>query len=279
MKTPEEVFSKGVSPSMLSLWLLCKKRFYNKYFRELTSEPSAEMKFGTAFGNFLDTYHNESMPLLELDAYNVKFQSDFPEELRGKYVTQELGIRLIKHYIETYPKESESFKVLEGQREIIVNYQNGSGLGLIQVHAIPDAIIEYRGELWIREDKTGSSPVNAFRNDVQVYTYLYAVAEVMKRPVRGVLFNTISTKKNIDRNSFTRDDSVAMKSPEQVAYHMKQFYLQASEMIEFCKKNYKEPEKFLMSDSRSSCFAFFSECPYLTMCEMGDNIEFAEEII
>lgn len=277
LKSPDDIFRHGVSPSMISTWLTCRKQWYNHYVRGLKGEGSDATMFGTSIHEFLASYYNKSVTSEE--AFVKNFKKSFTLDMESEKKPQDLGVKLIKNYLKIYPLDTEPFKVVSVE-------ENKEGIkvpidGLdVPLHFIPDMIVEREWGLEVWDHKTssilGSSYFDQFINCYQVYSYLYGMNKKLGEEIKSMTINAIGTKKKVDSGSFMRNSFAPNKS--QIDYHMRQFVLVASEMIRVVRSGYKDPERFYMHANGSSCRAFFTKCLYLEMCEYNDSENFAESL-
>lgn len=274
---PEELFKDGVSPSSVKEWLLCRRRWYNNRVRGLKEESAGYAGFGKAIHNFLEQWHSPKVSP-NLKELVEGFRKDFPTSMDTDSRSQDLGVKIIHKYVEIYPRESEPFKVIELEKEIIVPLE---GM-VVPLHIVVDGIIEYQGGLWVIEHKStsrlGADFFTQFRNDYQIYAYLEGVSVALGKRIEGVLMNGIGCKKKVDRESFLRNDEVGCKGKVQVDYHMGHFKKIVNEMVEFVMKNWKDVEAFTPSSGGNSCKSYNTQCPYLRVCEYMDSEIFLNEI-
>jgi len=279
---PELIFRNGVSPSMLKLWDLCKRRWFNNYIRGLKPDDSYDPRalFGIAWHRYQRDRYNPKgrLPFQESIEH---FKKDFPKKLDTKDRTQDLGVRMMRAYEDTYPLETEPFRV--------THVESGSYKQTTQVplegckyplNIKVDAVVKKSyGGVYVMDHKTkGRMPQEIeFVNDIQMYTYIYGIGKHLDIRVEGMIYNIASCKKTVNRDSFLRYEIEITQ--DQLKYHMKNFVDKANQMIELVENNYEDVESFPMADNTTACYAFFHPCPYLKMCQYNDNTAFAKELI
>jgi len=275
-RSPEKIFHFGVSPSMIKKWLLCRKRWYNEYILGLKAprdQKGPYMVFGLAWDTFIKAYFMtdaDDKKLLE------QFKLDFPVSLDSTARTQDLGLRMIRKYIKSYPRTTEPFKITEidikGQVDV-------PGLD-VPLNVILDGIGKYREGNWVLEYKTtsrlGGKYFNQFKVDFQTNCYIYFAQKHFKEKYEGVYFDVAGCKNTVNRDSFNRDDVVGCKTQAQVDFSIKQFATQAQDMLDYVRKHWEDPTKFGLASTSTSCFAFNVPCPYLESCEFMDNVKLVE---
>jgi len=280
LKHPDKIFHFGVSPSMVSTWQICNRRFYNHYIRGMKGDSGPFALFGTAWHNFLDriallgskTGANVDLAV-EIAAFNEIFtaESNFETKYSGR--TQAMAKIMIKKYLEAYPQDSEPFKMLEVQKKLQVDVP---GLKK-KLNMVIDGTMEYRNKLWLRENKTasqgGAKYFRQYRLDWQNLTYLMGMQIHTGRKIEGVFYDVAVAKKKIDDACFMRDDVVGCKTEDQIKYHGDQFIKVANRMVEYTEEHWKDVEAFEMSEKGNSCFSYNKECPYLDICDFNDNVD------
>jgi len=280
---PDTIFKRGVSPSMVKLWLLCRRRWYNNYIRGLKADAGVYANFGIAYHNFLNTWCAPNGMKPKLEDMLKRFKLDFPEEMSNDKRNQAHGLKLVKAYMDRYPRDTEPFNVLfvEMDREATISVPI-EGMS-VNLHIKPDmgVLDKHTNGLYLLDNKTtsrlGASYFRKFKNDYQIYVYIKGMSVHLKRRIEGVIINGIGTKAKIDKDSFLRD--TIEKSDDQIEYHMVQFAKVANEMVEYVRKNWENVEKFHLSSADFACTAYNVECPYLDMCQFNDNLAFAKEIL
>lgn len=272
MRSPDKIFAFGVSPSMLKKWLLCRKRWYNEYILGLKAPRDVKgvyMVFGLAWDAFIKQYFISEM---EIDQLIGGFKQDFPESLDSDKRTQELGIRMIRQYIKSYPRDTEPIKLTKADIKGQVPVE---GLDL-PLNVILDGVGIYRESNWVIEYKTtsrlGATYFNQFKVDFQTDCYVYFAQKNFNEKYEGVLFDVAGCKKIVNRDSFLRDDTVGCKTQVQIDFSMKQFAMQAQSMLDYVRKHWTDPSKFGLNMSSNACFSFNVTCPYLEACQFGDNV-------
>lgn len=275
---PNKIFAHGISPSMVQLWMLCRRKWYNHYIRGMKRVDKKFARFGAGLHAFLEHWHNPNLKTKrdQVDTLIRLWHLWYPKTLdfispSGTERTQALGDKILKKYVEFYPKESEPFKVITEKREFIVPFSELK----CPLHMIIDDLIEYRQGKWILEHKTtsalGVTFLQKFRIDYQNIAYLKGLAQVLGTKIEGVYYNVIGCKKTVDAKNFMRDDEVGCKTQEQIDYHWQAFVKVANEMIEFAEKHWQDAEAFPMSEHSPACQSYMTKCQYSDVCEMCDN--------
>jgi len=275
---PEEVFKNGVSPSMVKLWLLCKRKWYNHYIRGIKKNDGTNIAavFGTAMHKCLANWYDPNKDY-RVDNAVREFDILFPDSLDTNKRTNEIGTRLLRLYAKRYPKETEPFKVITTEEEIKVKVNELD----VPLHFIIDMLVERNiGGFEVWDHKTtgrlGASYFDKFVNDYQVYVYLYGMSKHLNKRIEGLTINAIGCKKVVNNDSLLRN--TIEKDPKQIEYHMKHFFRISREMIEFARKNWQDPEMFALSSDGFACTAYITKCQFLEICEFNDNKTFLEEL-
>lgn len=271
LRTPEQIFKYGVSPSMIKTWLLCKRKWYNQYVRALKSKASPNnvyLRFGLAWDSFVKEYFTGEEVL---EVLIERFKLDFPVELDNNKRTQDNGIKLINKYVTIYPRDTEPFKVTELDVKLNVPMPGVK----YPLNAILDGYGVYRDGIWVIDYKStsmlGASYFNQYKLDYQVICYLWGLEQHLDKKVEGFILDVVGTKKVVNRDSFFRDDTTGCLNQSQIDYGMEQFQKVANEMINYVEANWEDVEAFPLSAHSQACRAYFSDCPYLELCQFNDS--------
>ena len=270
LREPSKVFEHGVSPSMIDLWGLCKKRWYNKYIRQIEDVAGVEAYFGNGFDRFWKKYHFPGGIKPDVEKLVEEFKEFFPTSMDCEKRTQELGVKLIKGYVERYPKESEPVKYVWLDQELWVDMPT---LKDVKLHIIIDGYGLNGEEAWVVDCKTtsrlGADYFEQYKLSNQVTCYMWGVEQIIKKPLAGLLIDAVGCKKKVDADSFLRQDFY--KTKEQLEYGMRQVELKVKEMMDFTYANWKNPEAFTMEMTGTACKAFNKLCGFHEACEFNDK--------
>jgi len=266
LKTPQQIFRNGVSPSMINTWTTCKRKWYNKYIRGWKEDDSASLIIGRAIDQFWNNWHDPKNPIRNLEVLKKNFREIFTKEdevERPRYtITQKQGEKIIDMYGEQYPIDTEPFKVHEMQKQITIPVK---GLNL-KLNTILDGSIEFRGGLWVFENKTGGvNRQGKFDLDFQPIVTMKALNELTGRKVEGVFYNEVYLYKEITKKNFHRHELT--KTQDQMEYHFKQFCNIANSMVEYVQLHWEDVEKFPLEESQMNCLY----CPFKDICIFNDN--------
>jgi len=267
---PNKIFINGASPSMITLWSLCRHKWWLHYVaRQGRREKVDTRDAGTAFHNFLEAYYGEIGEVLTLEDHLALFKEDFPEEESTDKRDQKHLLAVVKAYVERYPRESEPFEVINTEQKLNVEVPGCA----LKLNAVIDLAIERFGGLWVKDHKTagrlGATYFDQFRHHWQTYTYIYAAGQHFKRRCEGIYYNAIGLKKKIDNDSFLRKDFA--KTSDQLEFAMNVWTQTVNEMYEFVMKNWQDPSKFLPTCTPTACRAYNSNCFALDYCEFNQN--------
>jgi len=280
-RNPSEIFRNGASPSMVEKWMNCKRKFYNYYVRKVRDQekPSSYLTYGKAYDIFLKSYYDPDVPYNETKAI-AQFKKDFPKEDDTDKRTQASGIVMIKAYAKRYP--------IKLQKVIAIDKGFGQSKGLsievpgmkLKLNVRLDLEFTAFGKPWVQEFKTttnlGARYFDQYRNNYQVYCYLYA-QQVVRGETGGIVLDAIAARPKLVeykpaqllKDAFTRMEFTF--SPDQITYHMNQFAGHVNEMYDFVYENFQDPDKFLMNATGNACQSYNSTCPYLESCVYNGN--------
>lgn len=270
LRHPSEIFAHGVSPSMLSLWLMCKRKWWLRYVAgQFRNDTDDQRSSGNAIHKFLQTYYSDFGYFLTPEEHVELLKDDFPQTEESEKIQQAHVVNVVKAYMKRYPIETEPFEVLETEQEVRVLLPSSS----IFLNVKIDMTCGWMNGLWCVDHKSssrlGDSYFDQFRNHWQTYCYPYAISKLTGRQCEGILYNAIGLKQKIDADSFLRKDFC--KTQGQIDYFMRVFTTIATEMIEYVSKHYLDCEKFFMVTTPGGCRSYNKNCPALDYCEFLGN--------
>lgn len=270
LNEPDKIFHFGASPSMVSLWQLCRHKWWLHYVARVgRKEKEAQKDSGIAFHNFLQVHYSTLGEALTFEDHAKLFEQDFPEVESTEKRDQKHLLGILKAYLEHYPRASEPFTPLESEQAIRVEVPGCA----IPLNVKLDLLIEKFGGLWVMDHKTSSRLGNTyfeqFRNNWQTYTYIFAASQLLQRKCEGIYYNAIGLKKKIDKDSFMRLDIA--KTQAQIDFHMSIWAQVVNEMYEFVKENWRDRTKFFPNEYSPACKAYNVNCPFLGYCEFNQN--------
>lgn len=276
LKSHEKWIKRGISPTQLDTFSLCQKKWYNDKIRGGRAEDatSSAAQFGTALDISLKHYINGTITKKE-ELFNLFRTSFLPQHeliTKMKDYSIQHGVDIIEKYIETYPIDSSPFRVIDIDIDETLKIPNLQ----IPLHVIVDYIIEKDGEVWIVDFKSSSlSSENIqrmYKLSFQMTSYMEAMQRKLGVPIAGYIIDYIGTKKKVDRSSFARFEYRVNES--QHNFRFGEFMKVANEMANKVNNHHNDPKMF-PSNMGSSCTAYFTECPYMSMCEYNDNEKFS----
>ena len=256
---------------MIDKWVRCKRAFYNYYIRGLRKETDNPfLIFGKAWDSIMNIWYDRVKPCQDVEVLQMKFREIFKPEhdFEAKYQmrTQMQGDQIIKGYAEAYNFNTEPFKVLQTQKEIVIKIE-----GLCKpLHVIIDAVVEYRDRGFMPMDNktSGTDRKGQYNIDYQNICYIKAVEATYKRKVEGMFYNEVFARKKIDRKCFHR--LLLEKTKGQIDYAWQNFCNLANDMVDFVEKNWEDVEKFPMVYNKLICT--IGNCAYQEVCEFQDNV-------
>lgn len=267
LQTPDKIFAFGASPSMVSLWQLCKHKWWLHYVaRQGRETKEAQKDSGVAIHKFFQSYYGEGFDFAKAIE---QFKLDFPQNEENEKREQDHIINVLKNYGDTYPIASEPFKVLTREQVIQVPLPDCK----IGLNVKLDMTATYLNGLWVVDHKSsnqlGNQYFEQFRNHWQTYTYIYAGGVYHKQDCQGIMYNAVGLKKKIDRDSFLRQ--TFSKTKDQLDYHIKEFAKIVNSMYSFVEANWQNVEAFEMTATPTACRAYHTNCPFLDYCEFNRN--------
>jgi hypothetical protein len=256
---------------MVTLWLLCKHKWWLHYVARVGREERVDTKdSGAAFHNFFEAYYDPDLRhALTPEDHIELYKQDFPEEESTEKRDQKHMLAVLKAYIDRYPIASEPFKVLDTEKKIQVDVPGCN----LKLNVVIDLPIEYYNGLWALDHKTsgrlGSTYFDQFRNHWQTYTYTYALGKHFNRTCHGIYYNAIGLKKKIDADSFLRKDFAL--TTDQIDFHMQKWAQIVNEMHDFVNEHWRDRDRFFPSTTPTACRAYNGNCFALDYCEFNQN--------
>ncbi len=270
LTSPDTIFKHGASPSMVTLWLLCRHKWWLHYVaRAGRREKEAQRDAGSTFHNFLEAHYSPLGEAMSFEDHVELFKQDFPDEQSTEKRDQKHMLAILKGYLDRYPLASEPFEVIDTEQKLNVEVEGCK----LRLNCIIDLATDWRGGLWVCDHKTsgrlGSTYFDQFRNHWQTYTYIYAAAIHYNCKCEGILYNALGMKKKIDGDSFLRKDFP--KTQNQIDFNMERWTRIVNEMHGFVYENWEYRERFHATTTPTACRAYMVNCAFLDYCEFNQN--------
>jgi len=252
----------------LNLFLTCRKRYYYRIVRSLVPKAiSPALSFGKAVHDALNTYYSNERNLDEaLKVFVREYHDPEGEELR----TVENGIKMLKEYARVY--KYEPFKVI-GKPEVGFVIPLGDILWGGRI----DLLVDWGGDLYVMEHKTtsilGPNFFRQFRMDMQVTSYVVGAEAILGRKCLGAIINALEPWKPLKRETARskKPEDHFLRNPEPRTERLKQRFRETVPKIIREILRCEQEGNWWGTDCREVCHGFNSDCPYLQLCEYGED--------
>ena len=266
-----DLTKRHYSYTALSNWLLCQRRFYWAYRRNLVLDvPAAAPHFGQAIHAGLHRWYETGRLVDTLEAFRVALRGAPADVLR----TPEKGELILTGYTKHYPQEP--FTLLANEVEFAVPMPNGSTIiGRI------DRVIQWGERILVKETKTTSGGIGAayfkgFSPNLQIDMECYAVAQHPRwGHCDGALIDAIQVCKT--KEGYARD--LQDRTPHDLAAFERR-YARIVHDLEVAATAYETDltgELVTEQDARNEYLqnqmmcTYFGECPYRRLCLYNDD--------
>lgn len=222
------------SYTRLSTFQDCPRKYFFMYCLHLKKPlKSPNLRIGAATHKFLEHWYRT--PHEALEERKAKATAAMVEELKadntgiGEIEEQVAGTTkaVIEGYLRRYGPVEKEFTVIEPEMEGLAPLGDEH-----QLRFRIDAVINYRDQLWILEDKTsaylGEAFLQSFMLHHQVLTYVYGTSYKLKRPIAGALLNLM--RKPTKTISAAYDRQTVVVRPSHIRNMLTSFYNVATDI-------------------------------------------------
>jgi hypothetical protein len=257
--------------STISCFQTCRRKYYYQYVRHLRPKiKGTPLIFGGAIHDALDCYYKNSNKeegaVEAVKLFKGAYSTPEGDELR----TVENGMKLLAWYFTKY--KHEPFTVCGKPEEGFV-----FPIGDILYGGRLDLPVEWDGQLWIMEHKTttrlGTGYFDQFELDKQPTGYIIALEEYSGRKCAGCIINAMEPWKEVKRVTAKtkQPEDHFLRKPLTRSRELKErfrYNVQAIVRdIKWCESN----GEFQEAEKKESCYYYNRSCPYLQLCQYGEN--------
>ena len=248
------------SYTALSQWMLCQRRYFWGYVRNLTLDVSpAAPHFGQAIHAALKVWYDTRDEEAMLVEFRKAYAGAPPDVLR----TEGKGELILRGYIKKWG--IEPFKVLSNEEEFSIPMPGGSTL-----IGRWDRVVEWDGRLLCKETKTTSSGVGAsffkgFSPNLQVDIVCYAVAKKYGR-CDGILIDALQVLKT--KEEYARD--VQDRTPQDLERFLVRYQRIVHDIEETTAAHAIRGDRGHFLQNQLMC-TYWGECPYRRLCLYDDD--------
>lgn len=185
-----DLYVDGISYSLLSKFVDCRERFRISTVELLApSHQKDSLDFGTMFHKALELYAAGNNPFKIVQSLMKRYKNTNIDPILIRIVAVMVPI-----YIDFYKTEKVKYV---GQEEVFdVPYVCKSNGRIIRLRGRWDELFEYKGKLWLQENKTkttiqDNTILSTLPYDLQTMLYCSTLQKTKKRKVGGVLYNVI----------------------------------------------------------------------------------------
>ena len=259
---------KEVDYTMLSTFLVCRKKYYWRMIRHLVGKaPMTAAEFGRAIHSALDIWYATH----DIASAINTFKSEFTENPGDSKRTHAVGTKLLQLYATKY--EHESFKVLKTELSFTVDIPNTD----IKLMGRIDKIIDWDGVVYVLDHKTTSRLGYEFfykiKPNMQFDGYVYA-AKKLGYDCKGIVLDALLVAKGLIVPSqlsrltpLARD--ISIRSEHDINRYLSNIESILTDMNNCYNSN-------LWYENTESCCNFI-QCPYRSICK--ENTDIHERII
>ena len=241
------------SYSALSTWLLCQRRYYWSYRRNLVPDvPAAAPHFGAAIHAGLQRHFGGGSREDTLAAFHQAMQGAPPDLLR----TPEKGELILKGYLTQWPQEP--FVIIGNEVEFKLPMPDGSTLiGRV------DRVIQWGDRILAKETKTTSGGIGApffkqFSPNLQIDIECYAVSQLYGH-CEGALIDAIQVCKT--KEGYARD--LQDRTPEDLQRFLRRYERIVRDLEATAAHPEQGREPYLQNQLMCT---YYGECPYRRLC-------------
>ena len=263
----DQIFKDGIDGTMISYWP-CKRKFYNRFVRGLdTPQVSSSIRFGQAVDRVLEGYFKRELDEKQaIEAFSEIYEDKGDDDRR----TTERGATILKLYFQQFPRDTETFEILEIQEPFKLDIG-----AMVPFCGKPDMVVKDRisGDVLPFDNKTTTFYGDNFRDKFEIDTstegYIYYCRKKYGGSFRA-RFNVLipqKTKPRCDRFDISKSD-------EQIAFWEKRTRRVIDEITRLVTDHYDDVDAFTLADSR--CTDFNSRCMYFDLCKYCDKTELIE---
>jgi len=259
----KDIFKDGVDGTMIDLWQQCRRKAYYRLVCGYDmKEVSPALGFGTCIHKSMEGYlKNELTPEQAIKLFE-QIYNDLGLDNRR---TTEKGVRLLKEYFSTFPKETDLCKILD----VEVPFKMDIG-AVVPFSGRPDALLKKdNGTVWVRDYKTTTSYGDTYRDNFDMHSALdgYMLNTIQRfGSCEGAEINVLVTyaasKPKVERFDVTR-------TREQIEFWREDVVRIIKDMVSFVELFYDDKHAFNLS--RGRCKDFNSKCMFYDVCQFCDN--------
>ena len=257
--------------STISCFQTCRRKYYYQYVKHLRPKvKGTPLIFGSAIHDALDCYYkNSSREEGAVEAIKL-FKTIYDTPEGDTLRTVENGVKMLAWYFVKY--KHEPFTVVGKPEEGFVYF-----IGDVLYGGRLDLPVEWDGQLWIMEHKTttrlNGNYFDQYELDKQITGYIIALEEFSGRKCAGAIMNVLEPWKEVKRVTAKtkQPEDHFLRKPLTRSEALKdrfKYNVQAIVRdIRWCHEN----DEFQESEKKESCFYYNRNCPFLQLCQYGEN--------
>jgi len=256
--------------SRLNAYLTCERYFWWEFVQNLIPKRVAlPLLVGAATHQGLATHYTPGTTKAQVEA---AIHAEFEEvRSRAAFLERELEeLRQQEEYTKFVVERYQEYYQQEPWQVLAPEVQGHTALGPHEFYYRTDAVIAWRGSLYLLEHKTtsqlGANYFKKFANDGQITSYIWAVGKQLGQQPKGAVINAIVKSKNLLKVEFARD--VVFRPEAQVQEYMTQRELLAGQIEDQIQSAGDQKVAWIMNTQE--CVRFNRTCDYLPLC-LKDN--------